>query len=437
MNPEGPLRVVIAADSAMNRDIVRFFLQEDGFEIVGDAARAEDAAWMAAKFGADAVILQESIAAEEAQEAIHRLRAQAPSTRIVVVTPEGSAGPAMSATRGADSYLEAGVGLVDLALVLRTITAEPASALGAVAPATPVPVRPQDVHVPDAAAAAPLLVPEFGLEDTPKRRLVPERLSLWLGGGRQRLVPILAGAAALLLAVSLVLSRSSLSDALFPQQAGPQFAGVAEGPSPSIYVEASLNRVDALVVSLQGFDVEEAPNLARELVEERQRAIDAGASDEEVAELDAVVEEKLRPVIQTAPERVAAAVLTILAPVFPWAEEDLGDFIEDGIVPPGVDIPGSDAGTTDPSTSPITSPSQTSGGSPDPTTDEGTPAGGNDGGGNDGGGNDGSGNDGSGNDGGNDGGGNDGGGNDGGGNNGGGNNDGGGSNNGGGNNDGG
>ncbi|MEX2273975.1 MAG: hypothetical protein WEA10_00200, partial [Actinomycetota bacterium] len=419
VKPDGILRVVIAADSAMHRDIVRFFLNEDGFEIVGDAARAEDAAWMAAKFGADAVILQETIAADEAQEAIHRLRTEAPATAIVVFTPEGSSGPANSAALGADAYLEEGVGLVDLALLLRSLGGVQGIEPIRVPDVAPVPPVPVGIGATGSRAEAAPLVPEFGLDAKRRRRSMSSRASIWLGGGRQRLVPVLAGAAALLLAVALVASRSSLGDALFPQQAGaPQVAGLVNGPDASVYVEASFNRLDALVVSLQGFDVEEAPRLARELVEERARAVESGATEAAIAELDQIVEAKLRPVIRTAPERVAAAVLTILAPVYPWAEEDLGDFIADGIVPPETVIPndafadptGTDdatasATTSDPGPSTNTSGAgpgagdQNGGGSQDGSGNDNNSGGnqddngGNDNGGNDNGGNDNGGND--------------------------------------------
>ena len=47
---EAPLKVVIAADTAMSRDVVRFFLQSsDGIEVMAEAASAEDASWMADK----------------------------------------------------------------------------------------------------------------------------------------------------------------------------------------------------------------------------------------------------------------------------------------------------------------------------------------------------------------------------------------------------
>ena len=77
-----PLKVVIAADTGMSRDVVRFFLQAcEDIDVAGEAARADDAAWMAEKYGVDAVVLHAGIAFDETQDAVHQIRSSAPTAR--------------------------------------------------------------------------------------------------------------------------------------------------------------------------------------------------------------------------------------------------------------------------------------------------------------------------------------------------------------------
>ena len=91
---ETPLKVVIAADTAMSRDVVRFFLQASGdIEVIGQAASAGDASWMAKKYAADAVVIHAGIAFDATQDAVRQVRSAAPAARIVVVTPEGGGVP--------------------------------------------------------------------------------------------------------------------------------------------------------------------------------------------------------------------------------------------------------------------------------------------------------------------------------------------------------
>ena len=76
---ETPLKVVIAADTAMSRDVVRFFLQASGdIEVIGQAASAGDASWMAKKYAADAVVIHAGIdrVRRDVQDAVCQVRAR-------------------------------------------------------------------------------------------------------------------------------------------------------------------------------------------------------------------------------------------------------------------------------------------------------------------------------------------------------------------------
>jgi hypothetical protein len=428
---ETPLKVVIAADTAMSRDVVRFFLQASGdIEVIGQAASAGDASWMAKKYAADAVVIHAGIAFDATQDAVRQVRSASPAARIVVVTPEGGGVPLPLSSRGADSYLEEGVGLADLAFVLVSLCRSPDIAIDVQPafdrrpPPDPVVVVPQpepELVLAGAAAATVQSPTATPLSAAPEMAPGPAAPLTWRGRGG--LVPLLAAAAAFVMVVGLTIYRTQLEN-LFAPRGTAYFAGLHVGPQSSILLRASEERLGDLVHSLHGTRIVNAPAIARDLVERRSQMLEAGG---DVTALDREIETTLRPVIATSPPGIAVAVLTVLAPVAGWANADLDALLLGGAPPtpavqggqdptpsrtPGAGPTGAGDGAASASDPSSTSGTAAGGGAGEPDGTQGSThdggqgdggssgEGGGDGGGGDGGGGDGGGGDGGGGDGG-------------------------------------
>jgi hypothetical protein len=400
---ETPLKVVIAADTAMSRDVVRFFLQASGdIEVIGQAASAGDASWMAKKYAADAVVIHAGIAFDATQDAVRHVRSAAPAARIVVVTPEGGGVPLPLSSRGADSYLEEGVGLAELAFVLISLCRSPDIAID-VQPAfdrrpqpDPVVVVPQpepELVLAGASAAATQSPNATRISAAPEMASGSATPLTWRGRGG--LVPLLAAAAAFVMVVGLTIYRTQVENLLAPRGTA-YFAGVHVGPQSSVLLLASEERLEDLVHSLHGARIVNAPAIARDLVERRSQIVEAGG---DVTALDREIETTLRPIIATSPPGIAVAVLTVLAPVAGWANADLDALLLGGAPPtpavegghaqtpsrtPGASSTGAGDGVTSPSDPGSTSGTAAGEGAGEPAGTEGSTHDGGHGGGSDG-----------------------------------------------------
>jgi hypothetical protein len=333
---ETPLKVVIAADTAMSRDVVRFFLQASGdIEVIGQAASAGDASWMAKKYAADAVVIHAGIAFDATQDAVRHVRSAAPAARIVVVTPEGGGVPLPLSSRGADSYLEEGVGLAELAFVLISLCRSPDIAID-VQPEfdrrpqpDPVVVVPQPEPELVLAGAAAATQSPNATRISAAPEVAPRSATPLTWRGRGGLVPLLAAAAAFVMVVGLTIYRTQVENLLAPRGTA-YFAGVHAGRQSSVLLLASEERLEDLVHSLHGARIVNAPAIARDLVERRSQIVEAGG---DVTALDREIETTLRPIIATSPPGIAVAVLTVLAPVAGWANADLDALLLGGAPP--------------------------------------------------------------------------------------------------------
>ncbi|MGH2578543.1 MAG: response regulator, partial [Actinomycetota bacterium] len=83
-----PLRVLVAAPQPLHRELMRFFLEEAGCQVVALVASGEDAVSLGTSKRPDAVILHESLADMAGARLIQRVRQGSTSTKIVVVTPQ-------------------------------------------------------------------------------------------------------------------------------------------------------------------------------------------------------------------------------------------------------------------------------------------------------------------------------------------------------------
>ena len=137
-----PLRVLVAAPQPLHRELMRFFLEEEGCQVVALVASGEDAISLGTSKRPDAVILHESLADMAGEGLIQRVRRSSTSTKIVVVTPQPErawSGP----SRGADAFLEEWVGIQELGIVLQRLCR-----------GTPVPAQPARMQPEPGTASA-------------------------------------------------------------------------------------------------------------------------------------------------------------------------------------------------------------------------------------------------------------------------------------------
>ena len=115
------IRVLVAGDIYANRAVVRPFLQDDGYEVVGEAYERTDLMPTVIVWQPDAIVVDETLlAGRRPARAIRRIRNAAPDAKLVVV----SATPAAAAFADADATLEAGLSLAALTALLGRLFAE-------------------------------------------------------------------------------------------------------------------------------------------------------------------------------------------------------------------------------------------------------------------------------------------------------------------------
>jgi CheY-like chemotaxis protein len=275
-----PLRVLVAAPQPLHRELIRFFLEEEGCQVVALVASGEDAVSLGTSKRPDAVILHESLADSSGAGLVQRVRQGSTSTKIVVVTPQPErawCGP----SRGADAFLEEWVGIQELGIVLHRLC-----------PGTSVP------------AQLTRMQPEPGTGSASKgqRRLpLPHRVVNLPVGRRARWHERFSGAAVASVILLLLLGRG-----LFPEPA------TSEGPgsAASAHLMNAYLTLDVLVTSMRGGKSEEAmAQTARRLLVERAAALASGA---DTARLDAAIDADVSPLLSTVADEGAAAVEYVL-----------------------------------------------------------------------------------------------------------------------------
>jgi DNA-binding NarL/FixJ family response regulator len=126
-----PLRVVIAGAIPLDRLLVRFILQEEGFEVVGESSGGAEAARLVSEHRPDAIVLHGSLTIEGGSHVIPWIRTISPWTKIVLFTPHPDEASVARPEYRADAYLEEGLGLRDLIGALRGLCRPPIAALDA------------------------------------------------------------------------------------------------------------------------------------------------------------------------------------------------------------------------------------------------------------------------------------------------------------------
>jgi DNA-binding NarL/FixJ family response regulator len=128
MPSAGPLRVVIAGAIPLDRGLVRFILQEEGFEVVGESSGGAEAARLVSEHRPDAIVLHGSLTIEGGSHVIPWIRTISPWTKIVLFTPHPDEASVDRPEYRADAYLEEGLGLRSLIGALRSLCRPPIAA---------------------------------------------------------------------------------------------------------------------------------------------------------------------------------------------------------------------------------------------------------------------------------------------------------------------
>jgi len=98
--------ILIVDDHPLTRDALASLLEQNGFEVAGQAADGESAVRQAGDLGPDLILLDLSMPGMNGLEALPELRAAAPAAEVVVLTASGTEENLLDAIRaGAAGYL--------------------------------------------------------------------------------------------------------------------------------------------------------------------------------------------------------------------------------------------------------------------------------------------------------------------------------------------
>jgi DNA-binding NarL/FixJ family response regulator len=118
----GTIRVLIADDHAIVREGVRHVLEDDGFEIVGEAANGREAVELAASRAPDVVVLDLSMPEMTGLDAVPRIRERAPGARVLVLSiHDHDEYVAQSVRAGANGYLRKDSSPAELRRAIRIV----------------------------------------------------------------------------------------------------------------------------------------------------------------------------------------------------------------------------------------------------------------------------------------------------------------------------
>ena len=287
------IRVVVADPAPLNRALARHFLEEDGFEVVGDAARGADLLELVQRQRPDAIVLDEELAGKGALDIVPPLKEASPGAKIVLLASH----PARRQPKGVDETLEKGVGLSNLSPVLRRLCGIGAAAVAGRGQRAPHRLRQAPLQELRARATA----------ETSDRRL-----ALRMGA--------VAAVLALLSLVALFLIRPAST----PRRAeGPPvstgFEGDGAAPSNEgvTYAASALGRLQDLLGAIRAGNDALSARLARQLMADRAAAIAAGA---DVSGLDELIASQLGTALNRSDLDTVLAMEGIFGPLLPNLE---------------------------------------------------------------------------------------------------------------------
>jgi DNA-binding NarL/FixJ family response regulator len=101
-----PRRILIVDDHPSFRSTARMLFESEGYEVVGEAADGAEAIGLAQALQPDIVLLDVAMPQVNGLEALPRIKAERPETKIIMVTVhDEDAYRRAAAERGADAFL--------------------------------------------------------------------------------------------------------------------------------------------------------------------------------------------------------------------------------------------------------------------------------------------------------------------------------------------
>jgi CheY-like chemotaxis protein len=112
----GRIRVLVAGDIYVNRSLVRPFLEDDGYEVVGEPLTRDEALTAVGAQQPDAVVIDDRLLSSRGNgKLLHKVRRAAPEAKVVVIS---SAAGRPKGIAGVHAYLERGMGLAALSALI-------------------------------------------------------------------------------------------------------------------------------------------------------------------------------------------------------------------------------------------------------------------------------------------------------------------------------
>ena len=150
--------ILIVDDHPLTREALAALLEQNGFEVTGQAADGETAVRQAGELGPDLILLDLSMPGMNGLEALPQLRAAAPAAEVVVLTASGTEENLLGAIRGgAAGYLLKSEPPERIVEFLRGVARGEAALSGSVARRLLETVREtggRETGIPDSIAAA-------------------------------------------------------------------------------------------------------------------------------------------------------------------------------------------------------------------------------------------------------------------------------------------
>ena len=150
--------ILIVDDHPLTREALAALLEQNGFEVAGQAADGETAVRQAGVLGPDLILLDLSMPGMNGLEALPQLRAAAPAAEVVVLTASGTEANLLGAIRGgAAGYLLKSEPPERIVEFLRGVARGEAALSGSVARRLLETVREtggRETGIPDSIAAA-------------------------------------------------------------------------------------------------------------------------------------------------------------------------------------------------------------------------------------------------------------------------------------------
>lgn len=117
----GPVRVALVDDSVPVRAALRDLLEEEGFEIAGEAGNGADGLELLKTEQPDAVVLDLAMPGMDGLKAIPLIKAQSPDVKIVVLSLAGRSMQADALEAGAHGYFGKGEPIQHVVIGLKSL----------------------------------------------------------------------------------------------------------------------------------------------------------------------------------------------------------------------------------------------------------------------------------------------------------------------------